>query len=124
MRQVLNDDQWIQVIFNLTRALEDLHMVGIIHNDIKPDNVLVEITGSGGVKVAILDLGLARHTGTVYGAPDNPDKYPWMGPEILNRGLCTSASDLYGLGYIIQEIQQVLHSHTPWLVLEAHVSFC
>ena len=115
---MLTDDQWLQVLCKMARGLEDLHMKGIIHNDLKSDNVLVNITVSGRVSVAILDLGIARYTGTVWGCNGNPHKYPWMGPEILKGGICSPASDVYGLGFIIHEIQQVLYSQYTYDVLE------
>ena len=54
-----------------TNALKKLHRAGIAHNDVKLDNLIVEETGSGGVRVRIIDFGLtcSSRTCPASGAP-------------------------------------------------------
>lgn len=77
-------------------ALAYAHEQGVIHRDIKPDNIMV--TKQGKAKVA--DFGLAKcndstvmtHTGVLLGSP------AYMSPEACLGQAMSSASDLYSLG--------------------------
>jgi serine/threonine protein kinase len=85
-------------------ALAVAHALGIVHRDIKPQNVLVA-SGSGAVKVT--DFGVARlaagmtdssASGTVVGTP----KY--MSPEQSAGRAVGPASDLYAVGVVLYEL--------------------
>jgi serine/threonine-protein kinase len=83
-------------------ALEYAHHQGIVHRDIKPQNIL--ITPDGTVKVA--DFGIARalaavtitQPGTVLGTVQ------YLSPEQARGGAVGRASDLYALGAVLYEM--------------------
>jgi serine/threonine-protein kinase len=92
----------LRIAKQMCAGLAAAHEVGVIHRDIKPQNVLIEPTG--GLK--IMDFGIARltqergmtATGTVVGTPD------YMSPEQA-RGLPLDfRSDIYSLGVVLYEI--------------------
>ncbi len=92
----------VEVAIEVAEALEDAHEHGLVHRDIKPQNVLV--TGRGDVKVA--DFGIARsassntlsETGTVLGTAS------YMSPEQAMGERATPGSDLYSLGIVLYEM--------------------
>jgi serine/threonine protein kinase len=77
-------------------ALATAHLRGVIHNDVKPENVLVRRRDQG-VEFAVTDFGLARllDDHTVEGAEAGSLMY--IAPELLDGVPPSVASDVYGL---------------------------
>src|SRR5437764_13323984 len=82
-------------------ALAHAHEKGVLHNDVKPANLLLERTG----RVIVTDFGIGRR---VAGDLDREDEHPtgtlrYMAPERL-RGHCDIQSDIYSLGATLYEL--------------------
>ena len=56
----LPQDLSVRLIIDFLEGLEHIHRLGIVHRDIKPDNILVQKSNSGAVIPKITDFGLAR----------------------------------------------------------------
>lgn len=97
----LSVEECRRIGLGITRGLHAIHKQGIIHRDIKPDNVLL----SGGEQAKLTDLGLAREssdnedfkrltaTGTVIGTPY------YIAPEAIRDSReAGPAADIYSLG--------------------------
>jgi len=84
------------IAIKLARAVAALHRDGIIHRDIKPDNVILEAGGS----LKLIDLGVVR----VRGLEDDaaPEEIPgtraYVAPEMLAGEPGNEATDIYALG--------------------------
>jgi serine/threonine-protein kinase len=96
----------VDILEQMTAALARAHDLGVVHRDLKSDNIMV--TGRGGRKdfVKILDFGLAALTrdprlapkGAVFGTPE------YMSPEQARGEDAIASSDLYALGVLFFEM--------------------
>lgn len=100
-------DTKINLLVQMLQALAYLHRRGILHRDLKPDNVLVitnDLPGEG-QQVKVLDFGLAvaaKHyvetSDVVVGT------LPYMAPEVLKGEAPTEAADLYAVGVMAYQL--------------------
>jgi HAMP domain-containing protein len=101
-RQVLPTPVALRIAKQICAGLAAAHEVGVIHRDIKPQNILIE--PGGGLK--IMDFGIARltqergmtATGTVVGTPD------YMSPEQARGQPLDFRSDIYSTGVVLFEV--------------------
>ena len=83
------------IAVKLARAVAALHRGGIIHRDIKPDNVILEAGGS----LKLIDLGVVRVPGLEEFSPENiPGTQAYMAPEMFEGEAGNEATDIYALG--------------------------
>ena len=83
------------IAIRLARAAGALHRDGIIHRDIKPDNVILE----GSESLKLIDLGVVRVPGLEDFPPENiPGTTGYVAPEMLTGDPGTVATDIYALG--------------------------
>ncbi len=83
------------IAIKLARGAAALHHAGIIHRDIKPDNVMLEEGGS----LKLLDLGVVRVPGLEDFPPEDvPGTPAYMAPEMFNGEPGNVATDIYALG--------------------------
>jgi serine/threonine protein kinase len=87
-------------------GLAAIHRAGLVHGDMKSDNVLVD-SSDGTDRVKIIDFGLARRPGTrptllgekmVSGTPE------YMAPELIRGEPISVAADLYAVAVILYEM--------------------
>jgi len=83
------------IAIKLARAAAALHRAGIIHRDIKPDNVILEREAS----LKLIDFGVVRIPGMEDAPPqDIPGTPAYMAPEMFDGEAGNEASDIYALG--------------------------
>lgn len=97
-------------------AVRHVHGRGLVHGDIKPENVLVADDDEGRPVAKLLDFGVAARWRTrsagpggdgERGAPPSgwrPFTYRFAAPEIVAGGEPTPASDVYALGVLLREL--------------------
>lgn len=95
----VQDVPWLlHVLEQLCAALDHAHNAGLIHRDIKPDNVLVSADGA----VKLLDFGLARGRGEGFGELSVLAGTPYyMAPEQLDGSTVDHRADIYALGVVL-----------------------
>jgi len=94
-RPAIGLEEGRNIAIKLARAVATLHDAGIIHRDIKPDNVILEAEGS----LKLIDLGVVRVPGMEDFPPtDIPGTPAYMAPEMLTGEPGNRATDIYALG--------------------------
>ena len=107
-----------KVILQICRALEAAHGEGVIHRDLKPQNIMMDANG----RAYVMDFGIARsaylpgmtQTGALVGTPE------YMSPEQAKGEKIDERSDLFSLGVILYELvvgKSPYYSETPLATL-------
>ncbi len=101
-KKKFSPEEAVEVIQQVCQALEAAHSVGVIHRDLKPQNVMRENTG----RILVMDFGLARtlegdgmtQVGALVGTME------YMSPEQALAKDLDQRSDLFTVGLILYEL--------------------
>ena len=94
-RPALGLEEGRHITVGLARGAAALHRAGVIHRDIKPDNVILE----GGGALKLIDLGVVRVPGLEDFPPEDiPGTAAYMAPEMFAGEPGDEATDIYALG--------------------------
>ncbi len=114
MASPLTLEQFMGIALQCAEALAAAHELGIIHCDVKPENIM--LTASDQVK--ILDFGLAKHlprsdqSSTLESSTTLAGTPAYMSPEVLLQRVPDGRSDVFSLGVMFYEM---LSGHHPFL---------
>ena len=84
----------------LLRAVGSLHRLGIVHRDVKPDNVHIDRLG----QLRLLDLGVAASDADDLREINNPGTPSYMAPQLFDGEAASESSDLYACGVTLYEL--------------------
>lgn len=111
----------IGIVRQILRGVAHAHARGLVHRDLKPHNIMIEVLEDGSDHVTVLDFGLARdisgtgttltRSGIVVGTP------AYMAPEQAGGGAADARADVYALGNVLFEL---LAGRRPFPFSEAH----
>jgi serine/threonine protein kinase len=133
MRSGLRPVEALTVLAQTSAALAAVHAAGVIHRDVKPENILLERTG-GQLTARLTDFGVARaadsalvtKTNQIVGTP------AYIAPELVAGRPVSAASDVYGVGVMAYELlagrrpfsadstADLLHAHVLGLAERPH----
>ncbi|RMH20386.1 MAG: serine/threonine protein kinase [Acidobacteria bacterium] len=115
--QRLSEEEALPIVCQMASALAASHGAGVVHRDLKPDNVFLLPRAGGGVRAVLTDFGVARQarspvvqnasfektdsltaTNVILGTPF------YMAPEQLELETANTATDIYTFGLVIYEM--------------------
>ncbi|WP_433719057.1 serine/threonine-protein kinase [Actinoplanes sp. CA-051413] len=101
-----------RLLAQVAAALAEAHTLGVVHRDVKPDNILLQ-TVDGRADARLTDFGIARVVDAaglttphaIIGTPH------YMAPEVISGADAGPAADVYAVGVVLYEL---LTGHTPY----------
>jgi len=124
-RAPLPPEEAVRITAQLADALQYCHEHGVVHRDMKPENILIQSDGT----VKLVDFGIAllqgarrltfRRLTTGFGTPD------YMAPEQVQGDRGDARTDVYALGVMLYEMltgDVPYHSDSPLAVMSQRVT--
>jgi serine/threonine-protein kinase len=119
----LSSGKTISIARQVCEGLEEAHKLGVVHRDLKPQNIMVDEEGNA----RIMDFGIARSikekgitaAGVMIGTPE------YMSPEQVEGKDVDQRSDIYSLGVILYEMvtgRVPFEGDTPFTIGVKHKS--
>lgn len=90
----------VKQALDVARGMAYVHGLGLIHRDLKSDNLL--IFGDKSIKIA--DFGVARIEVQTEGMTPETGTYRWMAPEMIQHRPYTQKVDVYSFGIVLWEL--------------------
>lgn len=101
-RGPLMSEEAVDIMKQLVSAISEAHKRGIIHRDIKPQNVIVKSDGT----IKMLDFGIATAKGSMQLTQANNvmGSVHYLAPELAKGDQATIQSDIYAMGIVLYEM--------------------
>ncbi len=93
-------DQAVRIAVQVADALDAAHRAGIVHRDVKPENLVFDASG----RVQVVDFGIALAERGASGSGSRGGTPAYMSPEELDGGPADGRSDLWALGLVLHEM--------------------
>jgi eukaryotic-like serine/threonine-protein kinase len=102
---LLRDRDVAEIAADLSDALAHAHARGVVHRDVKPENVIVRDDEAGGQRAKLMDFGIARIAGapTLTATGEVVGTLAYMSPEQADGTFAGPESDVYALALTAYE---------------------
>ena len=142
-RNHISQNQWTDICYSMTNAIVYMHKKGLLHNDLKSNNVLLKEELDGSFVPKIIDMGkvTTKRDSPIYQlTPKQKERYnkyhSYLAPELRNNygAKCSIYSDVYSLGvifayvadtdnFVLQSLIPRMKSSTPLSRLNTYEVF-
>ncbi|OHV43039.1 hypothetical protein BBK14_10365 [Parafrankia soli] len=125
-REVLAPREAVLLVSQVLDALAAVHRTGVVHRDIKPDNILIDTTDPEHPRAMLTDFGIARiaHGPSMTRLTGLIGTPRYMAPELSEGTRATPAADLYSIGIVVYELlagRPPFNAEHPIAMLRAHL---
>jgi serine/threonine-protein kinase len=123
----LSPAQALAVLEPVVAALAAAHRAGLVHRDVKPENVLIANHGHEGAQVKVADFGLARAIAEAHLTSTSTvliGTASYLAPEQVSRGVADARADVYAAGVMLYELltgTPPFRGDTPLAIAYQHV---
>jgi len=111
MRKGCTPDAAVAALLQVAGGLAAVHKTGVVHRDLKPDNIMIRQDGS----LAIADFGIAKRVGDVHGPTRHGDVMGtpyYLSPEQALGLQADHRADIYSLGVMFYEMLAARRAYT------------
>lgn len=132
LQRKLSPARSLRILAQVAEALGEAHALGIVHRDMKPENIMVE-EREGGDYVKVLDFGIAkiisgdssREAPALTAVGQTVGTLEFMSPEQLRGKKLDGRSDIYALGMVAYELLTgelpFKHVKSPMEIIQFHL---
>jgi serine/threonine-protein kinase len=105
--KTFSESEAIRIGVGVARSLAEAHAAGLVHRDLKPDNIFLQEVADEEPTIKVLDFGIVKLAnsnltmGSDSGVPGTP---AYMSPEQVNKVELDGRADLYSLGVILYQM--------------------
>ena len=90
-----------EVIWQISRAVQELHKLNIYHRDIKMMNIFVRKYGNSDLKFVLADFGISCLLEPGQMMTERSGTMHWMAPEVVNKKANGLKADIWSLGVLL-----------------------
>uniref|UniRef100_A0A0P4WIA8 Protein kinase domain-containing protein n=1 Tax=Scylla olivacea TaxID=85551 RepID=A0A0P4WIA8_SCYOL len=124
----LSDLFLLEVCYQLCLTLDLIHRRKRIHNDLKGNNICVDVRATNHPKVTLIDYGLMTREGEklfltpatererMIATAEHARRYPWYDLDLYLGGPASPQTDIYSLAVLLRQVMRVMHD-SPFALL-------